>query len=114
MCGPARSAATSIFMIVSYNNPVTVYKSDPSAFGGGHIRCSVIREIGIYVSSVIVNIPFYLLLYHAWLIGDPRLYNGQCPACQFACNLYNDSFRVLGQMFSVIGLHNGVCAYGLP
>ncbi len=30
MCGPARSVATSIFMIVSYNNPVTVYKSDPS------------------------------------------------------------------------------------
>lgn len=59
MCGPARSAATSIFMIVSYNNPVTVYKSDPSTFGGGHIRCFVIREIGIYVSSVIVNIPFY-------------------------------------------------------
>ena len=58
MCGPARSAATSIFMIVSYNNPVTVYKSDPSALGEGHIRCSAIREIGIYVSSVIVNIPF--------------------------------------------------------
>ena len=58
MCGPARRAATSIFMIVSYNNLVTVYKSDPSASGGGHIRCFVIREIGIYVSSVIVNIPF--------------------------------------------------------
>ena len=80
MCGPARRAATSIFMIVSYNNPVTVYKSDPSAFGGGHIRCFVIREIGIYVSSVIVNIHFYLL-YHARLIGNPCLYNRQCPAC---------------------------------
>lgn len=59
MCGPSSSAATSIFMIVSYNNPVTVYKSDPSALGGGHIRCFVIREIGIYVSSVIVNVSFF-------------------------------------------------------
>lgn len=59
MCGPARSAATGIFMIVSYNNPVTVYKSDPSALGGGHIRCFVIREIGIYVSSAIVNFLFF-------------------------------------------------------
>lgn len=45
MCGPALSVATSIFMIVSYNNPVTVYKSDPSAYGEGHIRCFVIREM---------------------------------------------------------------------
>jgi len=56
MCGPSSSAATSIFMIVSYNNPVTVYKSDPAV--GGHIHCFVIREIGIYVSSVIVIVYF--------------------------------------------------------
>jgi hypothetical protein len=61
MCGPSPSAATSIFMIVSYNNPVTVYKSDPSALDGGHIRCFVIREIGIYLSSVIVNSPFLFI-----------------------------------------------------
>jgi len=60
MCGPSSSAATSIFMTVSYNNPVTVYKSDPSPLSGGHIRCFVIREIGIYVSSVIVSV-YYLL-----------------------------------------------------
>jgi len=45
MCGPSSSAATSIFMIVSYNNPVTVYNSNPAI--GRHIRCFVIREIGI-------------------------------------------------------------------
>lgn len=73
MCGPSSSVATSIFMIVSYNNPVTVYKSDPSALGGGHIRCFVIREIGIYVSSVIVDVPSFFTVSRPPDRGSPSL-----------------------------------------
>src|SRR5690554_1228304 len=112
MCGPARSVATSIFMIVSYNNPVTVYKSDPFPWRRSHtVFCN--PGNGIYVSSVIVNVSI-LLLYHASLIGNSRLYDGQCPTGQFTCNFYNYRLGVLGQMFSVIGLHDWFGAYGLP
>lgn len=112
MCGPSTSAATGIFMIVSYNNPATVYKSDPAI--GGHIRCCVIREIGIYVSCVIVDVYFLYLLHNARLIWDPCLYDRQCPTGQFACDLDYYRLRVLGQVFPVIGLHDQVGTDGLP
>lgn len=108
----SRRVFTGICVILSYNTT-------------GHLLTDVVRSLGVatyivlWSRCLLVGMSFvmivYMFLFHdPYLIGDSCFYYGQCSAEQLSGHFNDYLFNVFSLVATIVGLHYGVRAYGLP